>query len=194
MNKSFFRKVKIPLTILLFILAVTVYIFNFISVNSKYTQPPIKINSINQEIIVQGLNFKITEADMLYSNEITSNSTLKELLAEYYSSSFENYMLILITAKLENRTGSYATFDFTSLHLESDPYSSQAFYPLMQYYNNVGMTLELNNMEKREIIIGFPVHKVSFRESDWINASSREYNLVYSLFPQKGIIPLSFEN
>lgn len=193
MKKLHHRKLRVWLPVLLLIIVVTVYTGNFMSLNSKFHSPQIKSNSMNQEIVLQGLTFQITEAQMLHTDDITSNGTLKELLAEYYSDSFENYILILITAELENRTASSAAFDFTFLHLESGAYSSQAFYPLMHYYNNFGMMLELGSKEKEEVIIGFPIHKVSFRETDWNNVENREYKLVCSLFPQKEIIPLEFE-
>lgn len=194
MKKMARERFRIWVPVLIFLVIATVYMGNFICLNSKFHSPQIKWKSMGQKITLQGLTCQITDAQMLHTDEITSNSTLKDLLAEYYSDSFEDYVLILITAELENHAASMTTFDFTFFHLESGPYSSQAFYPLMHYYNNFGMTLELNSKEKDEVTIAFPIHKVSLRESDWNNIENRKYNLVCSLSPEKIVIPLEFKD
>ena len=161
-------------------------------INSKFHSLHVHSNSMDEGIVVQGVEITITGMEILHTNEIVSNTSLNELLNEYYSSSSENFIILLIKAEINNTNESRTSFDLTTLHLESGAYSSQAFYPLMQYYNKTGMTLELNGLEKKNTTLAFPIHKVSFRENDWANIENREFELVVSLFPQKEIIPLRF--
>lgn len=62
----------------------------------------------------------------------------------------------------------------------------------MQFYNHLGMIVELEGNERNELYFVAPVHRVNFSEAEWSHLENRDYQFVFSLYPEKRFVKVKF--
>lgn len=190
MNRTVFSKKRVFLILL--IVLVGAFCWSYFTVNAEF--PPSKkiIHPFGEKISYKNTEFQVKGTEILDYSQFSQNKELIRALQgpNPEGEDVQNTKIVLITAEFYNPTDSPLKLDLASFWLEAGNFSSQCDYPLMFYYNQIGMTLELDKKEKRILKLPVPLKRVFFTGSDWKTAQDREFSLVYTLYPEKNIIEI----
>jgi hypothetical protein len=189
-GKSRIKKLAILLTAVAF---VCVYLYMFFSVNAKYPQNTKTVYGFGETFNHRGVDLKITKAEFFEGAELNKDNDFKD--AMYISQdedTTDEYKLIILDVDFYNTNDKAIRFDLTTLHVESNDFSMQFYYPLMLYYNGSGMYLELMPGEHKSLRLPLPIANTFFLDSAWKNVKNRDFYLVYSLYPVKNMAEIKF--
>lgn len=193
MNKV--KKVKIIIALLLVISLVFTYFIMYYNVNALYPQNKKTIYKHGERFVTQNAEVTITDSALLKKDDIESD---KELLAylkdntDYLSEADLNLALTQIVIK--NLTKEPIIVDLTAFHFESGSFSSQFYYPLMIYYNDCGMYIELDEDEEKVLTVPIVISSGMFLNYSVENIENRSYYLVCSLYPEKIMAEVKFND
>ncbi len=196
MKKS--NKVKKIIVLLLVICVTLTYFIMFYNVNALYPQNKRTVYEFGDMFAAQNAEFKAIDSDFLTKDDIKNDKELTEFLedntdyfkSDYYSDIDLNLALIEIAVK--NPTQEAMDIDLTAFHLESGAFSLQFYFPLMLYYNDFGMYINLNGGEEKVIKVPVPVSSVQFLNYNANEIKNKKYYLVYSLYPEKLMAEIKF--
>lgn len=187
------KKAKIIISTALVISLIIAYSFMYSNINSLYPQNEKVIYNQNEIFEIQGANARIISSKFINKDEILNDKVLTEALnsnSDYMNE--DDFYLALIDMELENVTNNPVTVDLTAFHLESGSFSLQGYYPLMLYYNEYGMYVELKNQETKKLKFVVPISPSQFNNQYSNSILNKEYFLVYSLYPQKLMVSCNF--
>ncbi len=187
-----FRIIIISLISMGFILT---YFIMFYYINALYPQNKRIIYKNGEPFVTQNAEFLIKDAVLLSMRDIQKDKGLIEILQNnsgYLSEKDLNFALIQIVVK--NPTKDDIKVDLTAFHLESGSFSLQFYYPLVMYYNNCGMYVNLSKGEEKELKIPVPISSGQFLSYNAENIKNRDYYLVCALYPQKIMAEIKLNN
>lgn len=191
MNKT--SKIKIIVALILACSILVIYFIMFCNINSIYPQNKRTVYEYGDTFVTQNAEFTITNSDWLYKEDIEKDAELVEVLdpnAGYLTE--EDLNLALMEMVVKNPTNETIQVDLTAFHFESEAYSMQFYYPLMLYYNDCGMYIELAQGEEKTITVPCPVAPSSFLYYNLEELKSRDYYFVCSLYPEKIMAEVKF--
>ena len=186
------RCAKKILILLIGIILVLAYVGTYYSVNTQYPQNTRIIHKSNESFLYNNVTVTVKNTVFVEREEFINNKDIMEALGE--SSDYPEDVSDLIVVEMEffNETTDDIQVDLTGLHLESNDFSLQFYYPLMLYYNNSGMYLELKKGERKILKMPVPISKSYFTSSAWSGVRERDYYVVSSLYPEKVMTKVTF--
>lgn len=193
MNKK--SKVKAAIALMLVVSLVLTYLIMFFNINNLYPQNKRTIYEFGKTFVVQNANFTITDSYLLKKDDIEKNAELVELLENnsgYLSEKDLN--LAVVEMLIKNPTNKTIYLDLTAFHFESGAFSLQLYYPLMIYYNDCGVYIELSEEEEKTIKIPIPISAGQFLNYNIEDIKNRNYYFVCSIYPEKIMAEVKFSN
>lgn len=193
MNKI--SKVKMVIASILVVSLVLTYFIMFLNINSLYPQNKRTVFEFGKTFVTQNAEFTIIGSDLLKKDDIVKDAQLTELLENnsgYLSEKDLN--LALVDMVIKNPTKETIYLDLTAFHFESGAFSLQFYYPLMIYYNDCGMYIELSEEEEKTLRIPIPISAGQFLNYDIEDIKNRNYYLVCSLYPEKIMAEVKFSD
>lgn len=193
MNKI--SKVKMVIASILVVGLVLTYFIMFFNINSLYTQNKRTVYEFGKTFVAQNAEFTIIGSDLLKKDDIVKDAQLTELLENnsgYLSEKDLN--LALVDMVIKNPTKETIYLDLTAFHFESGAFSLQFYYPLMIYYNDCGMYIELSEEEEKTLRIPIPISAGQFLNYDIEDIKNRNYYFVCSLYPEKIMAEVKFSH
>lgn len=186
-------KAKMIVALVLTVCFVLTYFIMFFHVNNLYPQNKRMVYKVGNSFVAQNAEFTVKSAEFLERADIDKNSDLVETLknsSDYLSEQELNLAIVEMIVK--NPTNEKITLDLTAFHLESGAFSLQFYYPLMQYYNECGMYVELDGSEEKIIKAPIPITGNHFLNYDINNIKNRDYYIVCSLYTEKIMAEVKF--
>lgn len=186
-------KVKLTVVLILVISLILTYFIMFFYINNLYPQSERIIYEFGKTFVVQNAEFTITDADLLKKDDIEKDAGMVEILEDnsgYLSEKDLN--LVLVDMFIKNPTKETIYLDLTAFHFESGAFSLQFYFPLMIYYNDCGMYIELNGEEEKNIKVPIPISASQFLNYNIENIQDRNYYFVCSLYPKKIMAEVKF--
>lgn len=193
MNKI--SKVKMVIASILVVGLVLTYFIMFFNINSLYPQNKRTVYEFGKTFVAQNAEFTIIGSDLLKKDDIVKDAQLTELLENnsgYLSEKDLN--LALVDMVIKNPTKETIYLDLTAFHFESGAFSLQFYYPLMIYYNDCGMYIELSEEEEKTLRIPIPISAGQFLNYDIEDIKNRNYYFVCSLYPEKIMAEVKFSH
>jgi len=191
MNKL--KKVKIIVAVLLIICLFFSYGIMYYNVNTLYPQNSKTIYDFGETFVTQNAEVTITDSILLKKENIESDAELLVFLKDNTDYLLETELnLALVQVVINNPTKEAIIVDLTAFHLESGSFSSQFYYPLMKYYNDCGMYIELEEGEEKELTVPIPISSVLFLNYSIEKIENRSYYLVCTLYPEKIMAEVKF--
>lgn len=191
--KEIMKKKSKIILLSLVILICGCYILMFCKTNSTYPQNEKIVYDYGESFVVQNAEITIDDAFILKKEEIKEDEELTKLLKE--SSGYleeEDLSLALFKLNFKNTLKEDIVVDMTMFHLESGSFSLQFYYPLLFYYNNSGIYVELEAKEEKSIIAPVPIAAGNFLNYNAESILNRDYFLVCSLYPKKIMAKVDF--
>lgn len=193
MNKI--SKVKIFITLILAVAFVLVYFVMFFNINNLYPQNKRIIYEFGKTFVVQNAEFTIIDSELLKKDDIEKDAELVELLENHSGYLSEKDLnLALVEMVIKNPTNETIYLDLTAFHFESGAFSLQFYYPLMIYYNDCGMYIELSEEEEKTLKIPIPISAGQFLNYNIEDIKNRNYYFVCSLYPEKIMAEVEFND
>ena len=166
----------------------------FSSINTKFPQNTRKIYKSNESFLYQNASLTVKKAEFLSSNEIIRDKDLLGSLEGSYSKpDASDLKLIIVNIELFNSTDDEIEVDLTTLHIESNDFSSQFDMIPMMYLNDCGMYINLKANERKFLKMPVPICESFFSKKAWKNLTNRQYYIVSTLYPQKTMTEITFE-
>lgn len=165
-----------------------------IRLNRNYPNPEVQRYTTNEPFIMDNFEVTVTEHQLLTVPEI------KEQMADYdvtYVDNQGNNMderLLLTELHLKNIGKEADVFYTYPCTLQSNAYSQGI---ILEYYDDFNLHLEntdgavfLEPGEEITVYLPYIIYQISFLDSAWSKIDSREFELVFSLYPINRVVTL----
>lgn len=186
------RKIKLFIILACISVFLIIYLFMFVSVNSKFPQNTKEIYQMGQEFEYQNTKIKINNANFIKSEDLQEDKGFLDLINKYYENQSDDIKFIVLDMEIKNIADKDNSISLIPFHLESNDFSLQADLPFIMYLNECGMQLNLKKDESKTLKFPVPLSKNFFKQSKWKNVKNRDYYLVHSLYPVKKMIKIDF--
>ncbi len=190
-KKPILHSVRFIAVVITVTIAVCIYIAMVCHVNATYPQNKKTIASLGQALDFQGAQLSVSGAELLDGDSFVNNEEIANALnLDVSRRNPDNHKLVILNAVVSNPGNTTIMLDLTCCHLESNDFSLQLYFPLMLYYNDCGMYVELTAGEQKSLKLPVPLEPEYFTTSAWPNVKNRDYFLVYSLYPEKKMVEI----
>lgn len=180
------QKIVLQVTI---VFVVILYIFQYISINHRYPKPAIETYNIGDCFYFQGVSMQVLNLKRLNDTDLKRFGALydKDL---YFG---EELYCIVPEIRIKNDTSTPKKIDTTILTAESGAWCNGISLSLFTVLNKKDDTLYPTLQPKESITIKLPytMNVSQFGKHNWKTVASRQYSLVFSLYPVKKTIRLT---
>ncbi len=180
--------ISLFLCILIACLAV-LSVFQIIRVNTRFPQTSIISTKLGEYLEFDNLNLKATSYEMIPYKSISNNNELKSLVNQIDDGEVN---LIKTSIMIENNTNDTIEFPLYDVILQSNSWANAINLDTFKYFNNnSSLLIKIMPSESIELILPYLIHQIQFSNEDWRGVQKRNFQLVFSLYPQKKLIELN---
>lgn len=163
------------------------YVMRVFTLNQKYPQPQIQTFSMNEWADYDGIEVKVTQAQIKDQDFMVENQLITTAPAPG-----KETKVLLITMELKNSSTETAQGRVYLTEAESGAWNNGVVAELVSNVNKPGISLSapIKSGESKTVVLPFSINHVQMTDTSWAHAEGRSYDLVLELYPTKKIIPL----
>lgn len=164
-------------------------VFQIIRVNTQFPQTSIICANIGESLQLDQLHVKATSFEMVPYKSISNDCSLKSLVDQIEDGEVN---LIKASIVIENDTDLSVEFPLYDVIFQSIDWANAINLDTFKYFNdNRSLLVEMKPKESLKLILPCLIHQIQFSDKDWKEVQERNFQLVFSLYPQKRIIALN---
>lgn len=184
------KLVECGVLLIVFILFFSFFLFNFISINSKYPDRKELIYSIGDEFTYNGISITVVDCNLFDSDDFET-----EILNGFKSSIWGNelgqWKELLLTIRLDNTTDKICQFDCSSLLIQSESWwNGLDSITFMELNRLESLTIEMEPSSSFVLYFPYNLLQIQFRFSDWEAIMDREFELIGSVYPITQVVKM----
>ena len=175
-NKKYIKYVMI-------IVALITIIMCIIRINRKYPNPTTTYVSMNENINIENIKYKVVNVDFLS----------KEKSDEYYKENrgiLGDEITYLIHIKIANEGDSEEKLSLGSFSLAKKDYATFPDFEVFLKLNDLENGMILKPGEEKEYILPYTIHQINQSDKQWEHIKDSKFMLILNLYPDKAAIKL----
>ena len=181
------KKIKLLATMIVVGVFLCLYSLRYVNLNNKY--PPPHVQQYEERQSVPYDSFELTVLETTFMNQETLDATFQD---EHSAGVYPK--CIVIDLKIYNNSQSEKQIEIYPFVLESGAWSNgihlAAFLALNADVDQATLTPTLQPGESCMLKLPFTLTQEQFKPSQWKNIENRDFQLTFSLYPEKKTILL----
>lgn len=179
------RVIMVPALLLLLIL----YGIQYWKINTKYPAPQNISVCLNETVQVDGVEIKPLKAELLDGHQIQQIMHVSTEAENNNIYDYHNMKLYLMTILCRNVSSQKNNVDFTQWMVESGAWGNGLNGEFFKNLNgNISIIQDLKADEEITVELPFTMVESMFSKKEWEKMSSRNFNIIISLYPEKIIL------
>lgn len=176
------------------VLLVCIFVYNFISINTKYPDRREEYYSIGDTFIYNDVSITVNDCTLFDSDEFETQ-ILKGKKSSIWGNDLGPWKELLLIIRLENLRNEVCVFDCSSLLIQSGSWWNGLDSLTFMELNGVESSL-VQIQPRNSCDLYFPVNllEMQFRTNDWLNLKDREFELIGSVYPVTQVVKMTAEN
>lgn len=163
-------------------------VFAIIQVNTRFPQAVILSTKLGDDMELDGLKIKATSFEAVRFESLKSDESLYNVVLGYTSAEVDVLKACLTIKNESDKEAELPLYDVT---FQSNDWANAVNFGLFKFYNgDRSLTVKLQAGESTDVVLPVLLHKQQFSSNAWSKIDNRNFQLVFSLYPQKKIIEL----
>lgn len=163
--------------------------FRYYAINTAFPNPVIKSCSIGQIANVNGYSVQVLSKKMYTKSEL--NPTLQDMIPTNFPELQDDFRICVVEVKFQNLNEVEAPLEVFRFMLQSGAWANGIDHEIFDIFNPEGkLNMVCKPNEEKTLLLTYSVIKKNFHEQDWVNIDQRNFDLVLSVYPEKGLIHL----